>query len=580
MFIIRWLWKNMQGYRATYIAGITLAVVNHSMFVIIPYLRQQLVDVFFDSEYAVQNLTEQRDYLLWLLIAMFGSAAIRNGLHYLATMLFEHSSQGLLYRVRAFLYDNMQNQDASFSDSYRTGDVMTRLSGDLEMVRHSTAWVIKQMIESVVLLTAVTIYFFVLDWLMALSLFAMTPVIFFISYLFRQKVKPLYINLRERLADLNTSAEESISGNRVIKAFTRENYEIERFDKKNKEYKQANEEAALMWMKFFPFLETSASALMVIQLLVGGLFVIGSRLTLGEFAAFMSLIWALSFPMRLLGNIINDLQRFTASAGKVIEMYYGRPKIVDRTDAVALKERIKGDIEFRKVTFKYSTGDNALTDVSFKIKAGETVAIMGETGSGKTTLADLIPRVHDVVKGEILIDGVNIRLLKLNELRSSIGMATQEVLLYSDTVEGNIAFGDIEMPMEEVIKCAESADAHGFISEMQEGYDTIIGERGVGLSGGQKQRVALARALAVKPSILILDDTTSAVDLETEKHIQESLANLDFPCTKIIIAQRISSSRDADNIIVLKNGKIAESGRHGELIKNNGYYREIYDLQS
>jgi ATP-binding cassette subfamily B protein len=404
-------------------------------------------------------------------------------------------------------------------------------------------------------------------------------VIFLISYFFRRKIRPLYINLRERLAELNTAAEESITGNRVIKAFAREEYEIGRFGEKNNEYREANEKAALMWMKFFPFLETSANLLMVIQVLAGGIFVIAGRLTIGEFAAFMGLIWAISLPMRMLGNIINDMQRFTASANKIIEVYYDRPKIVDRADAILLKERIKGEIEFKNVSFKYH-GDKVLNDISFKIKAGQTVAIMGETGSGKTTLVNLIPRVYDVTQGEINIDGINVRMLRLEELRSLVGMATQEVLLFSDTVEGNIAFGDIEMPVEDVERCAVLADAHGFVTKMSEGYDTIIGERGVGLSGGQKQRVALARALAVKPSILILDDTTSAVDLETEKEIQESLRNLDFPCTKIIIAQRVSSVKDADNIIVLKGGKIAESGTHAELIKSNGYYREIYDLQS
>ncbi|MCL1824283.1 MAG: ABC transporter ATP-binding protein/permease, partial [Oscillospiraceae bacterium] len=418
-----------------------------------------------------------------------------------------------------------------------------------------------------------------LDPLMAVCLLSMTPVIFFISFLFRKKVRPMFISLRERLSELNTGAEENISGNRVIKAFARENYEIERFEEKNIEYKDANEKAALMWMKFFPWLESSANGLMVIQLLAGGLFVIGGRLTLGEFSVFMALIWTISNPMKLLGNIINDLQRFTASANKIIEVYYSKPKIVDRADAVSLKERIKGEVEFNNVSFKYGH-DNVLSDISFKVNAGETIVLMGETGSGKTTLVNLITRIHDVTGGEIKVDGINIRLLKLNELRSNIGVATQDVLLYSDTAEGNIAFGDIEMPVDDVFKCAEEADAHGFITSMSDGYDTIIGERGVGLSGGQKQRIALARALAVKPAILILDDTTSAVDLETEKHIQQSLAELDFPCTKIIIAQRVSSAKYANQIIILKDGRIAETGTHAELLENNGYYREIYDLQA
>jgi ATP-binding cassette subfamily B protein len=579
MFLLRWLWKNLIQYRATYITAIILAIINQSMFVINPYLRMQIIDTFIDNENAAQNLTEQRDLLIWLIVAIMGFTVLRVSLFYVSTMLFEHSSQGLLYKVRKHLYENMQGEDSSFYDHYRTGDIMTRLSGDLEMVRHSVAWVIKQMIENVILFASVVIYFFILDPLMALCLLSLTPIIYGVSSLFRKKIKPLFIGLRERLSELNTAAEENISGNRVIKAFAREDYEIERFNHKNQEYKDANQDTALMWMKFFPFLESSYGSLVVIQVIIGGIFTINGRLTLGEMAVFLSLIWAVSLPMQRLGMIINDLQRFTASANKIVEVYYNRPKIATRTDAKSLNGRIKGDIEFKNVSFKYGK-DYALSDINFKIEAGQTIAIMGETGSGKTTLINLIPRVHDVSKGEILVDGIDVRMLKLNELRSGIGIATQEVLLYSDTVEGNIAFGNTEMPMDDVYNCAEIADAHGFISNMSEGYDTIIGERGVGISGGQKQRVALARALAVKPSILILDDTTSAVDLETEKHIQESLANLDFECTKIIIAQRISSVRNADNIIVLKDGKISESGKHEELLKNNGYYKEIFDLQS
>ncbi|MCL2638066.1 MAG: ABC transporter ATP-binding protein/permease [Oscillospiraceae bacterium] len=578
MFLIRWLWKNLEGYRAMYIVTIFLALLNQSMFVINPFLRQRIIDTFIDNDNAAQNIIEQRDLLLWLLVAILGFSLVRVALFYVSTLMFEHSSQGLLYRVRKHLYDNMQNEDSSFYNLYRTGDIMTRLSGDLEMVRHSVAWVIKRLIENSIIFTSVTIYFLILDPLMALCLLALTPVIFGISLLFSKKIKPMYINLRERLSQLNTAAEENISGNRVIKAFAREDYEIKRFGEKNAEYKEANQNAALMWMRFFPFLESSYGVLMVVQILVGGAFTISGRLTLGELSVFLSLIWAMSFPIQQLGMLINDLQRFTASANKIIEVYYNRPKIATRTDAVSINGRIKGAIEFKNVSFKYGK-EYALSDISFKIEAGQTVAVMGETGSGKTTLVNLIPRIHDVSAGEIQVDGTNIRMLKLEELRGGIGMATQEVLLYSDAVEGCIAFGNTEMPFDDVVACAEKADAHNFISAMQEGYDTIIGERGVGISGGQKQRVALARALAIKPSILILDDTTSAVDLETERHIQESLAKLDFNCTKIIIAQRISSVKDADNIIVLKDGRIAESGTHEELVKNNGYYREIYDLQ-
>ena len=313
--------------------------------------------------------------------------------------------------------------------------------------------------------------------------------------------------------------------------------------------------------------------------MVGGMFLINGTLTMGEYIAISGLIWAIANPMRNLGIYVNDLQRFMASSMKIIEIYYSQPTIVDRTDAVDSTERLKGEIEFKNVSFKYGKNE-VLSDISFKVAPGETVAIMGETGSGKTTLINLIPRFYDVAQGEVLVDGVNVRMRKLKQLRRNIGMATQDVLLYSDTIDGNIAYGDSSMPEEDVKKYAELAAADSFISKMPDGYETLIGERGVGLSGGQKQRISLARALAVKPSILILDDTTSAVDMETEAHIQESLRNLDFNCTKIIIAQRISSTKDADKIIILKDGRIAEMGTHDELLKNKGYYYEVFTLQN
>ncbi len=243
-----------------------------------------------------------------------------------------------------------------------------------------------------------------------------------------------------------------------------------------------------------------------------------------------------------------------------------------------MPRRFKGKVEFDKVTLKFN-GETIIDDVSFTVEPGETVAVMGETGAGKTLLTELIPRIYDVNSGAVKVDGVDVRMLKLDQLRQNIGVATQDVFLFSDTIDGNISYGDTEMPEDDVVKVAELADADGFVRRLSDGYDTIVGERGVGLSGGQKQRISLARALAVKPAILILDDTTSAVDLETEKHIQHSLKNLEFDCTKIIVAQRISTAMYADKIIVLKNGKILEQGSHKELIARNGYYKEVYDLQ-
>ena len=264
-----------------------------------------------------------------------------------------------------------------------------------------------------------------------------------------------------------------------------------------------------------------------------------------------------------------------------MEIYYSKPKIKDAEDAVAHPGRFEGKIEFSDVSFQYEDGDlPVLHDINFTVEPNETVAIMGETGCGKTSLIHLIPRFYEPTKGEIRIDDIPVGKLKLADLRKNIGLATQDVLLYSDTIEGNIAYGDSTIDLDEVMKFAKYSAASDFISKMPEGYDTIVGERGVGLSGGQKQRISLARALAVKPSILILDDTTSAVDMETEKQIQQSLRELDFPCTKIIIAQRISTTKAADKILVLQDGYIREAGTHEELLAKKGYYYELVKLQT
>ncbi|WP_310831409.1 ABC transporter ATP-binding protein [Paenibacillus pedocola] len=578
MFELKWLWQNLKGNRTRYIVALCLSVVGSALTIVNPYISQRIVDTFIAGDNAVQNLTEERGLLIALCLGMIGFSLLRTGLAYLTTMQYERSSQNMMYNIRIYLYNKIQGQDREYYDHNRTGDLMTKMTGDLDMVRHSMAWIFKTIIESLTIFAAAVIYFFTIDAELTLWMLILSPPIFIVAYIFARRVRPMYIDLRERLSQLNTTTQENISGNRVVKAFAREEFEIEKFTDKNVNYSVANKKAALVWLDYFPYLETFAQGFNVILMIAGGLYLMDGRITFGEFAAFSSLIWAISNPMRNIGIIINDIQRFFASLSKIVDIYYARPAIVNEHNPVD-KRRYEGRIEFQNVSFKYDSAV-VLDDVSFTVEPGETVAIMGSTGAGKTTIINLIPRFYDVTSGRVLVDGVDVRELELDELRGNIGMATQDVLLFSDTIDGNIAYGDPELPEEEVMDYARLAAAHEFITKMPEGYDTVVGERGVGLSGGQKQRIALARAMAVHRPILILDDTTSAVDLETEEHIQRSLRELEYPCTKIIIAQRVSTTCEADRILILDHGRLIEEGTHAELLAKRGYYYDVFMLQN
>lgn len=576
-----WLWENMKGFRIIYIVSILGTVAYNAMQLTVPYYTQQIVDNFLTEGSALQNVNENRALFFQLIAGMILLTVLRVIIVYGVCMGMEHVSQKVLYRVRTYLFDKIEHQDMRFYATYRTGDLMTRLTGDLDALRHMIAWVIRAVIESFSLMIAVMAYFLLMNWKLALCLIAISPLIFIIIVIFKNQVAPRHKALREKLAQMNTAAQENISGNRVVKAFAREQYEIDKFHDCNTEYSQTNKQTAMTWLTFYPYIETMANLMPVVLLVVGGMFLINDQLTMGEYVAFSGLIWAIQNPMRLLGNIMNEFQRFSAAADKVMEIYYSEPVIIDKPDAIDKPERFAGKIEFKHVSFKYEDGKlPILEDVSFVANPGETIAIMGETGCGKTSLIQMIPRFYEATAGEVYVDDINVKDMKLTQLRKNIGLATQDVLLYSDTIDGNIAYGDSHIKQEEVVKFARYSAADEFIAKMPEGYDTIIGERGVGLSGGQKQRISLARALAVKPAILILDDTTSAVDMETEKQIQHSLDELDFSCTKIIIAQRISTTKYADRILVLQDGHITESGTHEELLAKKGYYYQVAALQT
>ncbi len=557
--------------RNLFVIAMVLSAVTSIMQIINPMLSQKLID---------DVITPQNTALLLpILGAMLAVQLIRLTMRYVMVVLLEKSSQCAYNGLRRKMYDVLQNEDSRFYHGIRTGDLMTRMTNDLDLVRHAIAWISYCTVDSIVIFLAALIYLGSVNIELMLCLAAITPFILIVTRLFSKIIHPMFVTLRQKLSSLNTVAQENIEGNRVVKAFAREEFENQKFEEKNEDYRKMNLKTTYVGVKFQPIIDLLSQSLTVTTILVGGFFMIQGKLTAGEILAFSSLTWALANPLRNLGMLINDLQRFFASCQMIIEIFYAQPSIADRYQAKDPGVRPEGEIEYRDVSLKINN-TQILDGISFHIKPGQTLGIIGTTGSGKTTLAGMLTRLNDPTAGEVLLDGKNVQDYTLQALRRYVGVAMQEVFLFSDTVDSNIAYGRPDMPFEEVKKFAHIADADEFVERMADGYDTLIGERGVGLSGGQKQRLSLARALAIRPSVLILDDTTSAVDMETEQYLQEQLRNLDFPCTKIIIAQRISSIEDADLILVLDGGKVVERGTHRELLQNHGFYRHIWAIQN
>ena len=568
---IRWLWGCADHKsHVRIITAMVISAVTSLMLLVNPSLTATLVDEVI--------IAENPEPLLGILAVMLIVKLAREGARYLMIVLLETASQNTVYSLRRTLFAKLQFQDTRFFDRNRTGDLMTRMSADLDWCRHFISNMDYSVVDCVFMFLGTLILFFCVSWKLTLCLAVVTPILMLITKLYSSKVRPLFVAMRERLSEMNTAAQENIAGNRVVRAFAREKYEEESFERRNAAFRDSQLAINKKWLSFYPFIELLANSMTVITVFLGGYFIILGEITPGELTIFTQLSWALSNPMRQLGNLINDTQRFATSATKIMELYYGRPQIADRPDAVD-HDDMKGAIAFKNVTFHFDRQE-VLHDISFAVKPGQTLAIMGPTGSGKTTIINLLARCYDVSSGSVEVDGCDVKNWKLQQLRRHLGVATQDVFLFSDTVDGNIAFGNQALTEAQVHAYARIADADEFISKLSEGYDTLIGERGVGLSGGQKQRIALARALAMEPRILIMDDTTSALDSETERYIQEQLRHLPFPCTKIIIGQRISAVKDADQILILQEGKITERGTHEELLKNHGYYWETYALQN
>ena len=462
MFRLKWLWKYMGKKRHLFVLGMILSAVTSAMLIINPMLSQKLID---------EVITPQNTALLLpLLGAMMAVQIIRLTLRYVMVVFLEINSQQMLDDVRRKLFDVIQNQDHVFFNRIRTGDLMTRMTNDLDLIRHSLAWISYVTVDSVVVFLVTLIYLFTVSWKLTLCLAAVTPFILVITRIFSKIIHPMYVRLRDRLSALNTVAQENIAGNRVVKAFAREEFEKQKFDEKNQEFRDTNLKTTYVGVKFNPVIDLLSQSLTIITLLAGGIFMINGELTAGEMMAFSSLTWALANPLKNLGMLINDIQRFSASSAMIIEIFYAQPTIVEHASAKEPDHRLRGDLDFDHVNLKVG-GKTILQDIDLHIAAGQKLGIMGTTGSGKTSLINLLNRFYDVTDGTVSIDGIDVREIPLSTLRRSVSMAMQDVFLVSDTVEGNIAYGAPEMPFEEVRKWAKAADADGFVNRMEEGYD-------------------------------------------------------------------------------------------------------------
>ncbi len=569
MTAMQWFFTFMKKYRLNLILGLFLVTITSTIAIINPYVSGIVVDEIIKGG--------NRELLPLMMGIIIGATILRSVIKYCFLILFEKSSQGILFAMRDFVYRRMLEQDFTFYNKNRTGDLMSRQTGDMDAVRHFVAFTIYNIYENVLLFVIALIMIFVVDWRLALIMIAVLPITAKVAVKQLKAVKPVFHNIRQHFSSLNTAVQENISGNRVVKAFTKEDYEIEKFTKENDGYREAELKATRIWKKYVPVFEFMGNILTVILFLIGGIMVVQGHMSMGKIVTVNGYLWMLNMPLRMAGWLANDYQRFVTSIEKIYTTVTAEPGIREPEKAIE-KKRFKGDIVFRNVSYR-AEDEVVLKDINFHVKPGQTIGIIGATGAGKSTLMNLLCRFYDVTSGEIEIDNINLKEMDLYSLRDNIGMAMQDVFLFSDTIEGNISYSRPDCSYDKVVEAAKIANAHDFIMQMPEGYDTIVGERGVGLSGGQKQRISLARALLKDPSIIILDDTTSAVDMETETQIQTALGSIHAKHTVFIIAHRISSIKDADQILVLDDGRIIESGNHDELLNKKGYYYTVFHHQ-
>jgi len=529
----------------------------------------------------------------WMFVAAMIGALSTLGQGYCRAIV----SQGLAFDIRHALFRHIQSLSFANLDQMQTGQLMTRVSSDVDVVRMFSSAGLALLLRVLLMIIGSMVMLLLTDWQLSLIMFAVAGISGLFIYYLMQRATRLFTVVQQKLGALNTLVQENLAGIQVVKAFVRARFEIDQFSEANLEYREGNIEVGQLMAIAMPILQVLTNVGTVAVLWFGGLSVIGDRLTIGELIAFNNYLMTGMGPLLFLGNLLMMSARAEASAERVLEVLDTKPtlKIAENPHTTSGRGELSGRpqrVSFENVSFHYSrrdpnksngangvSGDDVLHGISFSAEPGQQIALLGATGSGKSTLVNLISRFYDVNGGAVNVDGVDVRDWDPATLRAGIGMVMQESILFSGSVRDNIAYGAPSATLDEVIAAAEAAQAHKFITEMPQGYDSQVEAGGANLSGGQKQRIAIARALLIKPGILIFDDSTSAVDMETEYKIQAALERLAAHTTTFIIAQRITSVTHADQILVLDNGRIAERGRHQELLASSEIYREIYESQ-
>jgi ATP-binding cassette subfamily B protein len=553
-----------------------IATVLVAFVVIADLSIPRMVQTIIDDGVAQGNM----NVILWTSLLMIGASVLSAAISIANTYYSVKASRGFEADLREALFKKIQTFSFGNLDDLNTGQLLTRLTSDLNMVQLVISMGLRMFTRAPLMFLGSFGIMFATNPNLAMVILALLPVTLVLVTLFIRLVKPLFTKIQERLDYLNQVLQENLTGIRVVKAFVRSDHENSRFETANADLYSISLKMTQYTSIFFPIIMSLMNLGTVAIIYYGGLQVHAGTTSIGQIMAFTNYLFATMFPVLMLAMMAAHFSGASASASRIMEVIDSVPEVQDRPEAVALDE-VQGRVAFENVTFSYRDdgGDPVLTDINFTAEPGEKVALLGQTGSGKSSLINLIPRFYDTSEGRVTIDGIDVRDIKMDSLRSHMGISLQEAILFSGSIRDNIKYGKPDASDEEIVEAAKTAQAHEFIMAFPEGYDTMVGQRGVNLSGGQKQRLAIARALLVKPRILILDDSTSSVDVETEAEIENALESLMGDTTSFIVAQRISTVLKADKILVLDNGRIAAEGRHEELMETSPLYQEIYESQ-